>query len=409
MALQMAASVHRSLRLCLFLSIFCACAHSETLTYSRDELLNIRALTADSFPQFTAGTESFVELFVGAAAALWGTRRRRRRGKRAGVLVKLRHRGLRTPLPSIHLANLRSLPNKMDELLLLSGTNRDFANSAVLCFTETWLNDTIPDNGLHLPGFLLQRADRDKELSGKTRGGGVCFYINQGWCTDVSLLHKYCSPVLESFFLNCKPFYSPREFSSFILVGVYIPPQANVTEAQQTLSDQLNYFELKHPDSLFIIMGDFNRASLNKELPKYRQHINCPTRDNNTLDHCYTAIKGAYRSIPRAALGHSDHCLVHLIPTYKQRIKTVKPTVKSVRKWTNEAKQELKACFDCTDWSVFEAANNNLDDLTDTVTSYITFCEDMCVPTKTFRTYSNNKPWFTGQAQAASPGQAGSI
>ncbi len=52
--------------------------------------------------------------------------RTRRWGKRASALVKLRQRGFRTALPSIHLANLRSLPNKTDELLLLSRTNKDF-------------------------------------------------------------------------------------------------------------------------------------------------------------------------------------------------------------------------------------------------------------------------------------------
>lgn len=77
-----------------------------------------------------------------------------------GALVKLHERGLRTTLPSIHLANLRSLPNKMDELLLLTRTNKDFLNSAALCFTETWLREAIPDNALHLPGFQLFRADR---------------------------------------------------------------------------------------------------------------------------------------------------------------------------------------------------------------------------------------------------------
>ncbi len=85
-----------------------------------------------------------------------------------GALMK---RGLRTPLPSIHLANLRSLPNKTDELLLLSRTNKDFSNSAALCFTETWLNDAIPDSALHLPYFQLIRADRDTESTGKSRGG----------------------------------------------------------------------------------------------------------------------------------------------------------------------------------------------------------------------------------------------
>ncbi len=64
-----------------------------------------------------------------------------------------------TALPSIHLANLCSLPNKTDELLMLSRSNKDFSNSAALCFMETWVNDTIPDSALHLPNFQLFRAD----------------------------------------------------------------------------------------------------------------------------------------------------------------------------------------------------------------------------------------------------------
>ena len=132
-------------------------------------------------------------------------------------------------------------------------------------------------------------------------------------------------------------------------------------------------------------------------MPKYRQHVTCPTRDMNTLDHCYTTIKDAYRSVPRAALGLSDHCLVHLIPTYRQKLKCAKPVVRTVKRWTDESKMQLQACFDCTDWSVFEAAASDLNELTDTVTSYISFCEDMCVQTKTFCTFNNNKPWFTAR------------
>ncbi len=48
----------------------------------------------------------------------------RRRGKRAGALVKLRQGRFRTPLPSIHLANICSLSSKTDKLLLLSRTNK---------------------------------------------------------------------------------------------------------------------------------------------------------------------------------------------------------------------------------------------------------------------------------------------
>ena len=55
--------------------------------------------------------------------------------------------------------------------------------------------------------------------------------------------------------------------------------------------------------------------------------------------------------------------------------------------------------FDWTSWSVFEAAAMDLNKLTDAVTSYICFCEDSCVQTKTFYTYDDNKPWFNTKLQ----------
>uniref|UniRef100_A0A9J8BSP0 Reverse transcriptase domain-containing protein n=1 Tax=Cyprinus carpio carpio TaxID=630221 RepID=A0A9J8BSP0_CYPCA len=93
----------------------------------------------------------------------------------------------------------------------------------------------------------------------------------------------------------------------------------------------------------------------------------------------------------------SDHCLVHLIPTYKQKLKSAKPVVRTVKRWTSETEQDLQACFDLTDWSVFEAATTDLDELTETVTSYISFCEDICIPTRTYLTFNNDKPWFTAK------------
>ncbi len=62
--------------------------------------------------------------------------------------------------------------------------------------------------------------------------------------------------------------------------------------------------------------------------------------DSNILDHCYTTIKDAYHSVPRAYLGLSDHCLVHLIPTYRQKLKSEKPVLRTVKRWTNEAEQD---------------------------------------------------------------------
>ncbi|KAK3568450.1 hypothetical protein QTP86_007299 [Hemibagrus guttatus] len=285
----------------------------------------------------------------------------------------------------------------MDELTLQMSKNKDFPTSCVLCFTETWLCDLIPDSALQLGGFNLYRADRHTELSGKTQGGGICFYINNSWCNDVKVLSQFCSPDLEAFIINCKPFYSPREFSSFILLGVYIPPQGNVREAQRALADEIQSVERTNPDALVIVLGDFNKGNLSHELPKYKQFIKCPTREGNVLDHCYTTISGAYHAVPRAALGQSDHIMVHLIPAYRQKLKLCKPVVRTSKKWTSEAVGELQGCLDCIDWDVFRSTTNSLDEYTDTVSSYIYFCEDSIIPTCTRVSYNNDKPWFTAK------------
>lgn len=298
MAPRMAASVWSSLVFMSFLFVCPVFSHSSLITFTKDELLNIKQCTPVNFFPHFENTDTLLDILLGGAAALYKRSKRRKRGKRAGALVRLRRRGFRTPLPSIHLANVRSLTNKTDEILLLTRTNKDFSNSAALCFTETWLNDSILDSALHLPGFQLFRADRVAESTGKTRGGGLCFYINEGWCTDITTLKKMCFSNVEALSINCKPFYSPREFSSFILVNVYIPPQACVSVVLQQLADYITDTEQQHPDSLIIIVGDFNRANLTRELPKYRQHITCPTRESNILDHCYTTIRDAYHSVP---------------------------------------------------------------------------------------------------------------
>nr|XP_049617866.1 uncharacterized protein LOC125993161 isoform X1 [Syngnathus scovelli]XP_049617867.1 uncharacterized protein LOC125993161 isoform X1 [Syngnathus scovelli] len=126
----------------------------------------------------------------------------------------------------------------MDELLLLTSRNTDFSRSAALCFVETWLSERTPHHAMELAGFRLTRADRSAELSGKSKGGGLCFYINERWCTDVMVLKEFCSPLLETLFINCRPFYSPREFSSIVMAAVYIPPHARASEATQMLADQ---------------------------------------------------------------------------------------------------------------------------------------------------------------------------
>ena len=119
------------------------------------------------------------------------------------------------------------------------------------------------------------------------------FFVYDRWCSDVTVLQQHCSINIESLFILCRPFYSPREFHAFILVCVYIPPDADVTAAVDTLAEQLSGVEHKHPDSFPVVLGDFNQAHLSRALHKYRQQVTCATRGGNTLDHCYYTTRQA--------------------------------------------------------------------------------------------------------------------
>ncbi|KAK3533182.1 hypothetical protein QTP70_013011 [Hemibagrus guttatus] len=68
---------------------------------------------------------------------------------------------------------------------------------------------------------------------------------------------------------------------------------------------------------------------------------------------------------------------------WRQELKLCKPVVRTSKKWTSEAVGELQGCLDCTDWDVFRSTTNSLDEYTDTVSSYIYFCEDSIIPTCT--------------------------
>ncbi len=89
--------------------------------YDRDTLFNIGSSVAQRKPDFeflNAGglfTDTVSEPFVWVAKST-RHRRRRKRGIRAGVLVRLRRRAFRPPLPTILLANVQSLDNKLCEL-----------------------------------------------------------------------------------------------------------------------------------------------------------------------------------------------------------------------------------------------------------------------------------------------------
>ena len=130
------------------------------------------------------------------------------------------------PLLSILLANVQSLDNKLDEIRSRISYQRDIKNCNILCFTESWLND---DMEIQLAGYTLHQQDKTAH-SVKTRGGCLCIFVNNSWCTKSKEVSRFCSPEVEYSVINCRPHYLPREFSAILFVAVYLPPKTALSQ-----------------------------------------------------------------------------------------------------------------------------------------------------------------------------------
>ena len=252
------------------------------------------------------------------------------------------------------MGNVRSLPNKMEELTALTRLQREYRECSIMCFTETWLNELTPDSHVTLDCFQLVRADRSATVTGKRKGGGIAMFVNERWCNPghISVKEQRCTRDIELLAVSIRPYYLPREFSHVIVMAVYIPPSANAAAACKLLHTVVSQLQTWHPQSFLLISGDFNHASLSSTLPTFTQYVNCHTRDNKTLDLWYANAKDAYSSSPLPPLGRSDQNLVHLLPAYIPVVKKQPPTTRYVKKWSEETSMALKDCFESMDWEV---------------------------------------------------------
>ncbi len=100
---------------------------------------------------------------------------------------------------------------------------------ALICLTETWISREVPDFIIKPTGFSMHRADRIPDLSGKSKGGGVCFMINNSWCDrkNHTLYNLFVLLTWNTSRFCAGRFWLLREFTAVIITAVYIPPQAD--------------------------------------------------------------------------------------------------------------------------------------------------------------------------------------
>lgn len=74
--------------------------------------------------------------------------------------VRLQRRPARPPIPSILLANVQSLDNKLGKLQCRISFQRDMKDCCVLCFTETRLGPNTPHRAIQPECFSVHRMDQ---------------------------------------------------------------------------------------------------------------------------------------------------------------------------------------------------------------------------------------------------------
>lgn len=199
---------------------------SQNFTYSRQELRDILQFKPKFF---YCSSEDFhrTHNIPDEIARTPGPLDCQRRSCCSSLLAWLKRNPHRPALPSMFVANARSITNKMDEMHLLMKGNRDVRDCCVFVTSETWLNLRIPDEDVQLAGCSLYRWDRNKD-SGKS-GGDLCMYMHDDWSTHNLITHTYCSPDIEYICVKSRPFYLPRELTAVLTTAVYILPDANIS------------------------------------------------------------------------------------------------------------------------------------------------------------------------------------
>ena len=115
-------------------------------------------------------------------------------------------------------------------------------NPAVISLSETWLDESVTDNEIHIDGYSILRKDRNRE------GGGVCNYIRN----DVAFVTRQDLSTDDDFEFMWIELLLPK--TKPILVGTcYRPPK------QRSFLDFFaNTLSKIDPSSEIIILGDFN-------------------------------------------------------------------------------------------------------------------------------------------------------
>ncbi len=135
------------------------------------------------------------------------------------------------------------------------------SNSVAITLTEMWLTPSHEDAEVHIPGFVLHRADRD----GRERGGAVLYVRDT---IPVVPILQYSCGMVEVLALKARALES-------ILYIIYQPPNSTPQELDQALDhlEEAIFMAQANSDKLpnLLGFGDLNLPEVQWEAPQAPQ------------------------------------------------------------------------------------------------------------------------------------------
>ena len=140
----------------------------------------------------------------------------------------------------IYHLNIHSLCNKLDELRLFCNEYKPY----ILLLNETWLDENISDDELHLTSYNIIRRDKD------SFGGGVAVYIDEQ--LQFKHINMEVHPHIEVIWFELIPTKSKK----MLFGSLYRPPTVDTSVfLQEVESIIVNYSRDKNET---ILLCDFN-------------------------------------------------------------------------------------------------------------------------------------------------------
>lgn len=252
--------------------------------------------------------------------------------------------------------NVRSLFHKIDTI------RHDFLMPSIdlLCLSETWLNEDLPDELINIDDFQLLRNDRKYG-----RGGGTCIYIRNRlkFVNDLIVVNDK-DVEIQGVHIGGGNEQHPQK--QILLVVVYRPPRGN----SRIACDKIKSFVYSVDNLLkkeIILVGDFNWncgveqgvglnfvGEIETDLG-LEQLINCPTRigsnSESTIDLVFSNITNIL-GVGCLTGTFSDHFPTYLIKKRsKVNVEMVEVRRRNMRKYDRDVFCEK---IEKLDWSLLD-------------------------------------------------------